>query len=351
MAVQVLERLVDASSAAASGEIIIDAVGLERRFGPIVAVADVSLQVTRGSVLALLGPNGAGKTTTMQMLAGLLPPTAGRAAICGYDVVRSSDAVRARVGLMVDEPGFYPEMTIEEYLLFVARLYRVPTREARAHIADLLERFGLGEKRRARLSALSKGMRQKVALARAVVHAPPVLLLDEPTSALDPLSAQAVHRFIMERRAAGDAIIISTHNLPEAQALADRVAIIAAGRLRRQGTPAELCRAPDGLETFALTLQGHPPRELPLDVRGAPGMRDLALCDVTPTAPTQYGLMYRTATPERTNTALTAALAARGMPVVTLTHRPRELHAVYLETIAQAAAPAAAKEVLCPPSS
>ncbi len=366
MVVQIRERHADIATPPAPAAVLIDAVGLGRRFGPTVAVADVSLQVAGGTVLALLGPNGAGKTTTMQMLAGLLPPTTGHAAIHGYDVVRASEAVRARVGLMVDEPGFYPEMTIEEYLLFVARLYRVPTPEARTRIADLLERFGLGTKRRARLSALSKGMRQKVALARAVVHAPPVLLLDEPTSALDPLSAQAVHQFIMERRRAGDAIIISTHNLPEAEALADRVAIIAAGRLRRQGTPAELCRAPDGLETFALALGGEcayrADKILPI-VRDVPGVRDLAPAEAARTAYERHGrceLTYRTATPERTNAALTATLAAHGLPMVTLTHRPRRLHEVYLDTIADTVARAAGTteatenrvtEAACPPRS
>src|SRR5437763_4636698 len=256
---------------------LIDAVGVERRFGPTVAVADVSLQVARGEVVALLGPNGAGKTTTMQMLAGLLPPTAGRAVVAGHDVVRASATRRAHVGLMVDEPGFYPEMSVEEYLLFVAQLYRIRTRDASVRVSDLLERFGLTTQRRTRLSALSKGMRQKVALLRAIIHTPPVLLLDEPTSALDPLSAQAVHRYIVERRSAGDAIVISTHNLPEAEVLANRVAIIAAGRLRRLGTPVDLCRAPDGRGAFILTVAGERAGTGSTLLRESPGLDDSRL--------------------------------------------------------------------------
>ncbi len=138
---------------------LIEAKGLERRFGSFVAVQGVSFSVALGEVLALLGPNGAGKTTTLQMLAGLLPPSAGHATVAGFDVVRQSDEVRARVGLMVDEPGFYPEMTVSQYLPFVARLYGLSTSAARAAMDELLGRFGLESKRQARLSSLSKGMR------------------------------------------------------------------------------------------------------------------------------------------------------------------------------------------------
>jgi ABC-2 type transport system ATP-binding protein len=314
---------------------LIDAVGLERRFGPTVAVADVSLQVARGEVVALLGPNGAGKTTTMQMLAGLLPPTAGHAMVAGHDVVRASARVRAHVGLMVDEPGFYPEMSVEEYLLFVAQLYRIRTRDARVRLSDLLERFGLTTQRRMRLSSLSKGMRQKVALLRAIIHTPPVLLLDEPTSALDPLSAQAVHRYIVERRGAGDAIVISTHNLPEAEALADRVAIIAAGRLRRLGTPADLCRAPDGRETFILAVAGGCADTVSTLLRDAPDLYDVTLASKSG----RHRVTYRTGTPDRSNAALTSALAARGIAVLTLAHQPRPLQAVYLQVIEEATCP------------
>src|SRR5947208_1783943 len=151
-------------------------------------------------------------------------------------------------------------------------------------------------------------MRQKVALLRAISHTPPVLLLDEPTSALDPLSAQAVHQYIVERRGAGDAIVISTHNLPEAEVLADRVAIIAAGRLRRLGTPADLCRAPDGRETFILTVAGGCAGTVSTLLRDAPDLYDVTLAG----EPGRHRVTYRTGTPDRSNAALTSALAAQG---------------------------------------
>jgi len=321
---------------------LIEAKGLERRFGSFVAVQGVSFSVAPGEVLALLGPNGAGKTTTLQMLAGLLPPSAGRATVAGFDVVRQSDEVRARVGLMVDEPGFYPEMTVSQYLPFVGRLYGLNKPAARAAMDELLARFGLESKRHARLSSLSKGMRQKVALIRAVIHRPPVLLLDEPTSALDPLSARAVHDFIRERRAMGDAIIICTHNLPEAEDLADRVAIVAASRLRRLGTRAALCRAPDGLESYALTLASASSPAI-LDVLAeTPGLTDLTLASPADRRgdagdASRHHLTYRTRTPDATNAAVTMGLAAHGVAVLELTPRPYSLSQVYLRTIEEAA--------------
>jgi ABC-2 type transport system ATP-binding protein len=311
----------------------IEAEGLGRRFGELTAVRDVTLRVERGEVLALLGPNGAGKTTTLQMLAGLLPPTEGRAVVAGYDICSESDQVRAHVGLMVDEPGFYPEMTIDEYLFFVTQLYRLPRARASAAIDDHLERFDLTPKRRSRLDSLSKGMRQKVALIRALIHTPPVLLLDEPTSALDPLSVRTVHQFIKSRRAAGDSIIISTHNLPEAQALADRVALIARGRLRRQGTLAEMCRAPDGLETFDLRLASHLDDDVLREIRDLRGIDSAVTTEVTET---HHTVSFRTGTAEETNGLLIDWLARRGCRVVTLAPRPYDLAGVYLEVIAEA---------------
>jgi ABC-2 type transport system ATP-binding protein len=314
---------------------LIEARRLVRRFGPTVAVADISLDVASGELLALLGPNGAGKTTTLQMLAGLLPPSEGRAMVAGHDVTRDAREVRARVGLMVDEPGFYPEMTIVEYLLFMARLYKLEKTVAMPRIDEMLHRFDLVAKRDARLSSLSKGMRQKVALTRALIHLPPVLLLDEPTSALDPLSARAVHEYIAERRSAGDAIILSTHQLAEAEVLADRVVVIANGRVLREGTWTDLRRPADGLEIFVITIAGPARPEVLANVTAAEGARDVRLVDG---ADDRHRVTYRTAAPDMTNAAITAALARNCMSVLALEPRPRSLSAVYLDTLRDAAA-------------
>jgi ABC-2 type transport system ATP-binding protein len=314
---------------------VIETEGLGRRFGALVAVEGVSLRVAAGEVVALLGPNGAGKTTTMQMIAALLAPSTGTACVAGYDVVRDADNVRARVGIMLDEPGFYGEMALEDYLLFFARLYGLRPPAVRPHLDDLLERFGLAPKRRATLDTLSKGMRQKVSLARALLHKPPVLLLDEPTSALDPLSARAVQEYILERKRAGDAVIISTHNLPEAERLADRVAIVARGRLRRQGTPSELRRLPDGSEPYALTLAGPQDGHLAA-LQDLDGVRDIAL---VASSTEEHTLGYRTSDARRANAAVIAIVVGRGAAVVSLAARPRGLSEVYLETIAEAEQP------------
>jgi ABC-2 type transport system ATP-binding protein len=312
---------------------LIEAEQLSRQFGSTAAVCEFSLTVGPGELVVLLGPNGAGKTTTLQMLAGLLPPSSGRATVAGYDVAVESPQVRARVGLMIDEPGFYPEMTINAYLLFMARLYGVEPRLARQRIDEMLMRFDLTAKRGARLSSLSKGMRQKVALSRALIHMPPVLLLDEPTSALDPLSAQAVHQYIVERRAAGDAIILSTHQLAEAEALADRVAIIAAGRMQRHGTWAELRQPVARQESFVVTLAEAEPSDVLDLVRSVPGVIDARVVDGSPG---RLRIAYRTAAPGRTNPALLATLIGSGAAVVTLEAQTRSMRTVYLEALSEA---------------
>ncbi len=311
----------------------VEATGLTRRFGANVAVSEISLSVGPGELVALLGPNGAGKTTTLQMLAGLLPPSSGRARVAGYDIVTQSAQVRARVGLMVDEPGFYPEMTIREYLGFMARLYGIGPADARRRVDETIDRFDLTDKRNARLTSLSKGMRQKVALSRALIHLPPVLLLDEPTSALDPLSSRAVHQYIRERRAAGDAVILSTHHLAEAETLADRVVIIAGGSIRRQGTWAELRRPVAGQESFLLTLARSLDTNILALVRDVPGLEHAQ--QLKDAAGYQH-LAYRTCTPDQTNPALTEALCRSGAAIRLLEPQVRSMQTVYLEALGEA---------------
>src|SRR5512143_3883504 len=185
------------------------------------AVNGVSLKVRPGKILALLGQNGAGKTTTVRMLTALLRPTRGCARVAGYDVVKNPKEIRANVGVLTEQHGLYMRMTAEEYLEFFGKIYGLDP-QARARRAEyLLQYFGIAQFARRRCGEYSKGMKQKLALARALLHDPPVLLLDEPTSAMDPESALLVRSSIREMRSKERTILICTHNLAEAEELAD----------------------------------------------------------------------------------------------------------------------------------
>jgi ABC-2 type transport system ATP-binding protein len=204
---------------------VISARGLSRRFGPRLAVDDLTLEVAQGEIVALLGPNGAGKTTTMRMLAGLIAPTSGSVTIDGMALGRATgSALRSRIGFLTEAPGLWDRLTVRENLRIYAGLYGL----AHPHqvVDSTLETFGLVPYGSTRAAELSKGLRQKTALARALLHTPGILLLDEPTSGLDPEVARSVRGMLDERRQAGCAVLVSTHNLDEAERLADRVAVL-----------------------------------------------------------------------------------------------------------------------------
>jgi len=204
---------------------VIQALHLTRRFGQRTAVNDVTFEVGRSEIVALLGPNGAGKTTTLRMLAGLIAPTSGSIAIDGQALTRATGgALRNRIGFLTEAPGLWDRLTIKENLRVYAGLYGLDAADRR--IDRTLELFALQDRRATLAAELSKGMRQKVALARTLLHDPVVLLLDEPTSGLDPEVTRNFRLLLDERRAAGCAILVSTHNLDEAERLADRVAVL-----------------------------------------------------------------------------------------------------------------------------
>jgi len=204
---------------------VISAIHLTREFGSRIVVDDATFDVRRGEIVALLGPNGAGKTTTLRMLAGLIAPTSGTISIGGVPLTRTTAAsLRPQIGFLPETPGLWDRLTVVENLRVYAGLFGLTASE-RA-IDRALELFELGDRRSARAAELSKGMRQKAALARALLHEPTVLLLDEPTSGLDPEITRGVRRLLEERRTAGCAILLSTHNLDEAERTADRVAVL-----------------------------------------------------------------------------------------------------------------------------
>ncbi len=301
---------------------MIYAEGLRKVFDATIAVEDVHLEVHPGEIVALLGPNGAGKTTTVRMLAALLRPTAGRAIVAGYDVIDHPQEVRRRVGLLTELPGLYLRMTGEEYLAFFADLYEVPRPLLQQRLEAWLDRLGLRGALGRRVATYSKGMRQKLALLRAFLHQPPVLLLDEPTSAMDPESAQVAREMIRSFAESGHAVLLCTHNLYEAEALAHRIAILYQGRIRAEGSPQALRKRVLGPPVYELRLAGPVeeawsvlPPHLPIVARGPDWIR------------------YRAQDPERENPRILAAVVARGIPVISLSEVPCPLEAVYLQIL------------------
>lgn len=296
--------------------------GLTKEFEGFIAVHRLNLQVNAGEVLALLGPNGAGKTTTVRMLISVFKPSRGRARVAGYDVVAQPDQVRASVGVLTEQHGLYLRMPAWEYLDFFGRLYGLDTPTRRQRASYLMEKFGLAEVGNRRIGQYSKGMRQKLALARTLLHEPPVILLDEPTSAMDPESALLVRDAIQALRSAERAIVICTHNLAEAEKLADKIAIIRRGRIIAFGSPTELKKAllgPAEFEACFAPVDPAAPIELPLGIQ---------LSDRKPGS-----LRYRTTHPEVENPRVLAGLLAQGFPIISLQEVPRSLEQVYLQAI------------------
>ncbi len=214
---------------------MIEAQGLTKRFGRFTAVDSIDLAIPRGRVVGVLGPNGAGKSTTIRMLAGILPPTAGRAAVDGLDVERHSKKVRRLIGYLPEAAPLYTEMRVAEFLKFRARIFGVERSKRRRQIDMAMKRCWLEDVRRRPIHQLSKGYRQRVGLAAALLHQPPVLILDEPTVGLDPSQIREV-RGLLRELAQTQTILLSTHILPEVEVTCDEIIMIARGRVRAQGT-------------------------------------------------------------------------------------------------------------------
>ncbi|MBN1336960.1 MAG: ATP-binding cassette domain-containing protein [Deltaproteobacteria bacterium] len=220
---------------------MIEAKALTKRYGPFTAVRDVTFAVGRGTILGFIGPNGAGKTTTMRMLTGFLPATSGDAVVAGFDVFEAPMEVKRRVGYLPERPPLYPELTVGDYLSFVAELREVPARGRQRRIGEVMEQVGLLGWERRVLGSLSKGYRQRVGLAQALVHDPPVLILDEPTSGLDPAQNVGIRELI--RTVGKDrTVVLSTHILAEVEATCDEVVLIHEGVIAAAG-PLETIRA------------------------------------------------------------------------------------------------------------
>src|SRR5512144_1406970 len=209
--------------------------GLTRIYGSMIALNALNLTVNKGDLFGFIGSNGAGKTTTLRILATFLAPSGGRAEVLGHDVVRDADAVRHVIGYMPDFFGVYKDMEVTEYLDFFGACYKIPSSQREKTVNDVLELVGLTEKRGAIIGALSRGMQQRLGLARVLIHDPQLLLLDEPASGLDPRARIEVMAILQELQRMGKTIIISSHILSELQTLCNRVAIIEKGRLIYSG--------------------------------------------------------------------------------------------------------------------
>jgi ABC-2 type transport system ATP-binding protein len=221
------------------GQAVIETNGLTKRFGQVLALDDLTIDVREGEVLGILGPNGAGKTTAVRLLSCLIAPTSGRASVGGFEVGRDNHRIREIVGILTESPGLYDRLSARQNLDYYARLYGMEADNRDSQVERYLRMLGLWERRDDRAGSFSKGMQQKLSIARALVHEPKVMFLDEPTSALDPESARTVRDFIGELRSQGRTIILCTHNLDEADRLCDRIAIVKQ-RLIRVDSPSRL---------------------------------------------------------------------------------------------------------------
>ena len=245
--------------------------GLTKRYGKTLALDSVSFEVPKGEIFGFVGPNGAGKTTTLRILAALLDPSQGCAFIDGFDVTKHPDAIHDRLGYMPDFFGVYDQLTVAEYLDFYAACYRLPRSRRQKIVGDLLELVGLPERRHSPVNALSRGMKQRLCLARALVHDPAVLLLDEPASGLDPRARVEMREILKELQGMGKTIVISSHILPELTELCSMIGIIDHGKMRATGPVQDVVRSlSSGRGLRIVTLGRHD--EALTALKGMPGV-------------------------------------------------------------------------------
>jgi ABC-2 type transport system ATP-binding protein len=282
---------------------------LTRAFGSLVAVDDLTLAIPEGTVFGFLGPNGAGKTTTVRLLSALIAPTRGSATVAGHRLGEHNEAIRQAVGILTETPGLYDRLSAWQNLLFFAQMYDLPASRARSTVEQYLRLLDLWERRNDKVGGFSKGMRQKLAIARALLHEPQVIFLDEPTAGLDPEAARVVRDFIKALRAEGRTIFLTTHNLPEADELCDLIGVFRM-QLLRLGTPAQL-RA--GM--FGSGTQVH------------------VVGDAARWLETVRTLSVSLAHPDEQNPALVRALVEAGAPIRALEPTSHSLEEVYLELV------------------
>jgi ABC-2 type transport system ATP-binding protein len=303
---------------------VIEADGLTRKFGNLTAVDHLTLHVNDGEVFGFLGPNGAGKTTTIRMFACLISKTSGTARIGDYEIGNSPDQpkIRRMIGLIPDNVGLYEELSAYKNLDFYGRYYKVDEVRRKERIEYFLKLLGLWEKRDLAAGTFSKGMKQKLAIARALIHDPQVLFLDEPTANLDPEASKTVRDFILDLKKEKKTIFLNTHNLDEAQRICDRIAILNT-KLMALGTPAELERSVSGRRTV---IQLESVSEAILSAVKKAGTGDFEVVDGNK-------LILRVGNPEKENPDFVNAIGAAGGRIQFVTEASSTLEEVYLKLV------------------
>ena len=299
---------------------------LMKVFPRAVAVKRLSFHVPAGEIYALLGPNGAGKTTTVRMLAGLLRPSGGSGRVAGFDVEKNPHQVRQHIGILTEVPGLYERLTPLEYLDFFSRVHRLSGPRRRARVEELLKLVGLWDQRQRVMRNFSKGMQQRIAIARTLLHDPPVLFFDEPTAALDPEAAATIRDYlalvVSEHR---KSVLLCTHNLPEAERLCRRLSIVSHGEQVAEGTPEQLKL---GLSRPIHLRLVHADGAILRAVGEIPGVTNASMRERT--------IVYSTADPETTNPQVVARLVGLGAGIVALEEEPVTLEDVYLSLMRRA---------------
>lgn len=252
---------------------IIEVINLERTFGSNRAVDGITFRVEQGEVFGLLGPNGAGKTTCVRLLNGILPPSGGTMRVFGFDPATQGEQIRCKTGVLTETPALYERLSARENLRFFGTLAEIPEAGLSQRVDEMLSFFDLSARGDDKVETFSKGMKQRLALARALIHQPPLLFLDEPTSGLDPEAAQQVNDLIADlSRRNGQTVVLATHNLLDAQRLCDRVAILNKGRILAIGSLAELSRKLWPVRWVDVTFYGAPAADLSAKVKALRGV-------------------------------------------------------------------------------
>jgi ABC-2 type transport system ATP-binding protein len=304
--------------------VAIETVGLTRRFGNLLAVDELTLSIPAGKVFGFLGPNGAGKTTTVRMLTALIAPTGGMACVAGHRLGENDEALRRSVGILTETPGLYDRLSAQQNLVFFAQMYDLDHRKARMQTERYLRMLGLWERRDDPVGGFSRGMRQKLAIARALLHEPAVVFLDEPTVGLDPEASKIVRDFVRELRAEGRTIFLTTHNLADADELCDLVGIFQ-GRLLRLDTQANLRAELFGQGT-RVVVAGDAALWVPV-ARALPFAHGASASGHT--------LTVTLDDPDEQNPALVTALVSAGAAIRFVEPMDHTLEEIYLELLSE----------------